>query len=366
MKAALVVLVSVAVGVLLGFLARGYILPGSAPDEGREEQSRATRPCGPASRNVTVRIEPASSQGDSREAFLVLARDSNTGQRWPLGSASPGPWSQVAVNRSAVGDTQAWWLHWRVGGGTGLSEEAGAVVWFPGKEDPAFWSGMWTRTESFLGPDAYDYEYCTRLLLRPGGESRVRLQVEVKGRGSSAGEVCANFLCTPRRMRDGTWRFFVEDEFRADVAKLLSISCLSGIHDRLKSLLGRSGDDLVAFWLQYRDGEEPVPITGSYAALMIWNDQERRFYLYDNVKKRTHKTDSFERFVEYVERLPRGARVQRLNSCGAPFAYAMPEADWQRVQEALRKRDCTWATNPVTDDKCFTICICETIGLRFP
>jgi hypothetical protein len=237
MKKTAIVAISGTMGFLLGILAHSQLAarPGTMGREtGRGAVASSERP-GPAS--TTVRLEPIPSAGDSREADLVLQKQGRTSRRWPLGSIWMDDWGQVPVNRIAVGNTQTWWVSWRVGSGTGLSQHDGAVVWFPERCEPAFWQGTWTRTESFLDGVGYEYEYSTELWARPNDEARIRLHVQVRGESNQDGKLFEFFLCVPRRMADGRWVFVVDDGYRQTVNRLLGVGYLEGVHDQLRCFL---------------------------------------------------------------------------------------------------------------------------------
>ena len=158
-------------------------------------------------------------------------------QTWRLSGIFGDEWSDVPVNEMSMGSTRAWWVSWRTGTGTGLGCADGVVVWLAEHGAPAFWSDTWRHAESFSGPDAYDYEYSTQVLLRPGDANPVRLLVEVRGEVPVEGKIFARFVCEPRRLSDSSWRFLADGSGRRDIQRLLKIDRLRGIHKTLLTFL---------------------------------------------------------------------------------------------------------------------------------
>jgi hypothetical protein len=133
-----------------------------------------------------------------------------------------------------------------------------------------------------------------------------------------------------------------------------------------RAAVDRDTGNLVAFWLEYPERVEPVLVTEPYAVLIVWLGAERRFTVYDNKAKQVHKAPDFESFLREVRQLPRGVAVQRFDTCTVPRTHDMPEEARQRLEEAMRAGDRTWAVSPVTGLTREIICTCETRGLRFP
>ena len=123
---------------------------------------------------------------------------------------------------------------------------------------------------------------------------------------------------------------------------------------------------LVAYWVKYADREKPVLVTEPYAVLLVWGGYGKQFFLYDNVEKQIYKTTDFEKFLRQFDQLPKGVSIQYLDKCCAPFAYDMPPAEYQRLQQVLKKGNRRWAINPIDGARCFITCTCESRSLRFP
>ncbi len=124
--------------------------------------------------------------------------------------------------------------------------------------------------------------------------------------------------------------------------------------------------NLVAFWLQYPDKEEPVLVTEPRAVLMVWRGGDKKFYLFDNTAKAVFKTTNFDAFLRQLDELPHGVRIQLFGTCTAPLTYDMPPEKWQQLMQTLEKGKRGWATSKVNGLKREIICYCETRGLRFP
>ncbi len=237
MRTVSTIVASVAVGFLLGMLAhRQYANRPATDKSGPEARARAPVEDSPP-QHITVRLEPIPVTGDSHEAYLILEEGGEVKQRWRVGSTWMEEWSNVPLNHMTAGDAQAWWVSWPVGSGTGLGVWDGVVVWLFEGRVPVFWSGTWKRTESFLGPDRYEFGYATRLLLDSTPEIPVRLLVRVEVESVETGRVHKVFLCAPRRMPDGTWRFVADSLGREAIDRLLRIKYLVGVHDQLRSFL---------------------------------------------------------------------------------------------------------------------------------
>jgi len=197
---------------------------------------------GPASARIdpgaaTVTLQPIAPTGDSRDAWLILREGGQERGRWRIGSIWMGDWSDVDIEHASVGNLRAWWVSYRAGSGTGVGVSAGAVVWIDPGGQPAFWSGLWRRTESFSGPRPYEYTYATTLELAADAPVPVRLRIEVQGEDPDVGDVSAVFLCTPVRSSDGPWRMVVRNEDIATVHALLSVDSLSALRGHLQDLL---------------------------------------------------------------------------------------------------------------------------------
>jgi hypothetical protein len=125
--------------------------------------------------------------------------------------------------------------------------------------------------------------------------------------------------------------------------------------------------NLIAFWLQYPEHlaypekEKPILVTEPYAVLMVWLGNEKRFFIYDNTKKETFKTNDFDTFLKQLNTIPKGTAIQKFDTCTATRTYDMPRADANRLEKVMTGNTLTWA-----DTSGFLICYCESTGFRYP
>ncbi|MHC4563278.1 MAG: hypothetical protein ACYS8X_10955 [Planctomycetota bacterium] len=124
--------------------------------------------------------------------------------------------------------------------------------------------------------------------------------------------------------------------------------------------------NLIAFWLQYPDREEPVLVTEPYAVFIVWLEEEKLFFVHDNQARRTFKTTDFDEFLSKIRQLPRDIAVQRLDTCTNSQAYKMPPAAAAQLAEAMKSGDRTWAISKANGLDHEIICYCETTGFRYP
>jgi hypothetical protein len=115
--------------------------------------------------------------------------------------------------------------------------------------------------------------------------------------------------------------------------------------------------NVIAFWAKRHPGDDPAVLEKDYGMLVVWNEQDRRFYLFDNVRKRCFGTRDFEAFLREMGRLPRGASRERFDTCCVPLAWKMPHEAWERAENAFY--ECSSQSPSL-------VCICESSGLRFP
>ena len=121
---------------------------------------------------------------------------------------------------------------------------------------------------------------------------------------------------------------------------------------------------LIAFWLQYRDRDEPVFVTEPYAVLMVWIDDEKVFYIYERDAKRTIKTQDFDVFLAELSKLPEGTAIEDFVTCTVPRTYDMPPKASARLNEVWSARSFT-STGVTEGIDCTMVCICES-PIRYP
>lgn len=129
-----------------------------------------------------------------------------------------------------------------------------------------------------------------------------------------------------------------------------------------KAILDASGKNLVTMWVQRKDGDEPVILKKDYGMVVVWMDQDRRFYLFDRGAKRYLGTTAFPVFLEELAQLPDDIAIDWIDTCCAPRSCEMPDEARARLYEALRKRD---KTELRTSKNPLTVCTCESNGLKY-
>ena len=111
--------------------------------------------------------------------------------------------------------------------------------------------------------------------------------------------------------------------------------------------------------LKYADRERSVCLPNDYGFLVEWGDTSPpQFFLYDKPRGRIEHTTDFDAFLAGLQRFPTGARVDRVDKCCAPFAWAMPDDSRKRLADVIDRK-----AFRLIDDKdghFITICICET------
>ena len=124
--------------------------------------------------------------------------------------------------------------------------------------------------------------------------------------------------------------------------------------------------NLIAFWLDYKSGEKAVIVTEPYAVLMVWQGDEKHFYVYDNKAKKTYIMSNFEAFLEKIKQLPNGIEIQRFDTCSASQVCDMPTEEWQRLTQVLRAGGRKWATSKINGLDHEVVCTCLSTGRRYP
>lgn len=128
------------------------------------------------------------------------------------------------------------------------------------------------------------------------------------------------------------------------------------------AILDASGKNLVTMWVQRKDGDEPVILKKDYGMVVVWMDQDRRFYLFDRRAKRYLGTTAFPVFLEELARLPEDIAIEWIDTCCVLRFWEMPDEAWSRLNEVLKKGD---RTETRRSENPFIVCICESNGLKY-
>lgn len=123
--------------------------------------------------------------------------------------------------------------------------------------------------------------------------------------------------------------------------------------------------NLIALRMRYEDHVEPVVCQRAWSVWIEWNDTGRVFRLYDRSHRSVTETTDFDVFLSCLEELPRGIQVERLDTCGAPLAYAMPEDAVERLDGVMKSGSRGWAFDELSEQDRRVLCTCECIRLEF-
>lgn len=97
----------------------------------------------------------------------------------------------------------------------------------------------------------------------------------------------------------------------------------------------------------------------SYGMLIIWTENERTFFIYDNLKKKFFETADLDAVLRELDTLPRDITIHRITKCQAGFSPEMPEKARKQIMEILNKG------NRETESP-FICCTCEGGEIVFP
>lgn len=143
-----------------------------------------------------------------------------------------------------------------------------------------------------------------------------------------------------------------------------------------KNVDAKTGN-LVALWLlypeqygerwpdKYPDSKSAVVVTQPYAIYMEWKGacypkNTQRFYIYNNVTKKTFKTTDFGQFLKKLDCLPENVKVHNIDSCTVSRSVDMPRAERKQLEQVMKNGNREWFTGYLG------FCRCESIGFKFP
>jgi hypothetical protein len=115
---------------------------------------------------------------------------------------------------------------------------------------------------------------------------------------------------------------------------------------------------IVALWLQYADKDKAITIEKEYTMIIIWNEREKRFYLFDNSEKQYFGSTDFDAFIAEIDTLPQNITLQQINTCCAPLDWKMPDEASQKLSSVLKKGNRTL-------DHSVMVCTCESTDRKF-
>lgn len=124
--------------------------------------------------------------------------------------------------------------------------------------------------------------------------------------------------------------------------------------------------NLTALRMVYADRVEVVACQRPWTVWIEWMETSRVFRLYDKSSRSVTETNDFDLFLTRVAALPRGIEIERLDTCGCPRTYAMPDDAWKRLSQVLKDGGRSWAFDEFSEQDRRILCICETLRLEFP
>jgi hypothetical protein len=95
-------------------------------------------------------------------------------------------------------------------------------------------------------------------------------------------------------------------------------------------------------------------------------ETSRVFRLFDKSSRSVTETNDFDLFLTRLAALPRNIEIERLDTCGCPRAYAMPDDARRRLSQVMKDGGRSWAVDEFSEGGPRILCICETLRLEFP
>lgn len=124
--------------------------------------------------------------------------------------------------------------------------------------------------------------------------------------------------------------------------------------------------NLFALRMVYADHVEVVVCKRPWTVWIEWMESSRVFRLYDKSSRSVTETNDFDLFLTRLAALPRNIEIERLDTCGSPRTYAMPDDAWERLSQVLKDGGRSWAFDELSEQDRRILCICETVRLEFP
>lgn len=115
---------------------------------------------------------------------------------------------------------------------------------------------------------------------------------------------------------------------------------------------------IVAMWIKHRQGDKPVLVTKAYGMLILWTEEKRGFFLFNNESREYLGTTDFDAFLASLRALPQGITIEWIDTCTVPRFTKMPGDAHERLAATL-------AGNSQKTETPFHACYCESEGLRY-
>lgn len=132
--------------------------------------------------------------------------------------------------------------------------------------------------------------------------------------------------------------------------------------------------NLIAWWMTRREGTPKgqrvaVLVPCSYAVYIEWPNEQwcpnsadkRIFVFYDNVAKKSYRTNDFDTFLNILAAQPRDIQLLQFDTCSGPRCW-MPEQQWNRLEKVLAEGNRKWGINPVEGARTIRVCYCAFDG----
>jgi len=108
--------------------------------------------------------------------------------------------------------------------------------------------------------------------------------------------------------------------------------------------------------------EQIVLVESPWAALIVWNSEERHFHLFDNKHRTYVTTESWPCFLGALRSIPEGTSIQRFYKCSVPWDWAMPEEERAQLDQVMKLRRLDWRR--LKDEELSTVMVCIHGGMK--
>lgn len=116
--------------------------------------------------------------------------------------------------------------------------------------------------------------------------------------------------------------------------------------------------------LEYRNPDTAgvVHLVHGHGFLVKWDrNEEPQFYVYDKGTRLATRTSDFSEFSNKLQEIPSGATVDRIEKCGGPFSWGMPDEAREKLATLIESKGFHMAG---PEDGNFGICTCESTKVR--
>jgi hypothetical protein len=116
---------------------------------------------------------------------------------------------------------------------------------------------------------------------------------------------------------------------------------------------------VVAMWIKQDQDDRPVAVTEDYGMLILWTENEKRFFLFSNKSGEYCGTTDFESFLVSLSKMPKDITIEWVDTCTVSRSRKMPKRAHQRLAAVLADGNRRTVAP-------FRACYCESQGLRYP